>query len=238
MCELGEALRLHSQSNRTVRQTGKGGPGAVATLKLSRFLAYTCCSMRLLVRRMCQLHEGALQHPLLRGGRIHMPLLPVPSTDLGSWNRRTNSVTGQSESTESQNARRRLSPNLLSDLEFLAGPSPKLLPPFTPPLGRQAFTPQRCGSLASPLGTIGDRKGGSGTQDPLEGIGSPGQPKPGPRATWPGWCDRGQAQLLLSLPRLSGAGVHPAGDRHHSLSHRVQKAKKAHALRLRFTKIM
>ena len=182
----------------------------MATLKLSRFLAYTCCSMRLLVRRMCQLHEGALQHPLLRGGRIHMPLLPVPSTDLGSWNRRTNSVTGQSESTESQNARRRLSPNLLSDLEFLAGPSPKLLPPFTPPLGRQAFTPQRCGSLASPLGTIGDRKGGSGTQDPLEGIGSPGQPKPGPRATWPGWCDRGQVSGARSgvgdgPPKASGA---------------------------------
>ena len=82
------------------------------------------------MRWMCQLHEGALQHPLLRGGRIHMPLLPVPSTDLGSWNQRTNSVTGQSESTESQNARRRLSPNLLSDLEFLAGSSPKLLPDF------------------------------------------------------------------------------------------------------------
>lgn len=44
--------------------------------------------------------------------------------------KRTNSVTGQSESTESQNARRRLSPNLLSDLEFLAGSSPKLLPDF------------------------------------------------------------------------------------------------------------
>ena len=42
MWGLGEALRLHSQSNRTVRQTVKGGPGAVATLKLSRFLAYTC----------------------------------------------------------------------------------------------------------------------------------------------------------------------------------------------------
>lgn len=59
-----------------------------------------------------------------------MLLLPVPSTDLGSWNRRTSSVTGNGESTESQNARRRLSPNLLSDLEFLAGPSPKLLPDF------------------------------------------------------------------------------------------------------------
>lgn len=130
-----------------------------------------------------------------------MPLLPVPSTDLGSWNRRTSSVTGNGESTESQNARRRLLPNLPLIWSFWRAPSPKLLPDFhTTSAGRHSLHRGAGVSGFPPLGTIG---AGKEQWDPrrAEGIGSPGHPKPDPGP-------RGPAGVTAPVCRArSGVGV-------------------------------
>lgn len=141
--------------------------------------------MRLPVRRMVSaLHTRAARGALpLEGGGIHMPLLRyLPHTDLGSWNRRTSSVT--------ETVRARRVRMLVADFHricsliwvFLAGPSPKAAPDFH-------TTPRPAGihstEVREPGFTPRDHRGQKRQWDPRRAGGdrSPRHPKPGPRAT-------------------------------------------------------